>query len=557
LGPDDSGETQSVKVEQALRKIFGDWNKIESNFQTVHQEIDSVAKTETKFRNSVTDVIGKMQDATRETDIRVQILQASLGGQVDDPEGGPMSIWEAIARLRTSGSRTTGISDGNFHYLDELRKKLPNWGTTLENMAASYIDTIPKINRNLVMMKTRIATLESGSSTMKNNPFNEIGVGVPPSNNMAPGSSYVLQSNYKILKDEIDAAFTSVNKSLLNQGGSGVVGVGVLDEKVDKTIQRLGEIEGRVTGESYSDGGFVFCSMTEVADWLEGQKVPSGGVFWDLFSVLVCMKPKQQTGKARADETYSSKRTNSTTLENDLLASMTHTCPEVLFAKKGGSELGKLEDGFSACSSYQMWITGGEAYKTVLTNLISKYCEGMLGAVDRMAPYRTLVMSLLTNVVAQWNDMCTFIDSFYIELTNVAGFSPDKAWKLVGRCCAALFSAMQPYRAPVTMLPDLGTLESKAACMWAVLQSHRVADAFKKVKYRDHPAVVKERSLFMLTERVDPSQVNSIGEKAKTAWSKAEEANAEVFKLKDVITTLKRDFANLKNDFASVKRTKT
>jgi hypothetical protein len=61
-----------------------------------------------------------MQDATRETDIRVQILQASLGGQVDDLEGGPMSIREALARLRTSGSRTTGISDGNFHYLDEL-----------------------------------------------------------------------------------------------------------------------------------------------------------------------------------------------------------------------------------------------------------------------------------------------------------------------------------------------------------------------------------------------------------------------------------------------------
>ena len=333
--------------------------------------------------------------------------------------------------------------------------------------------------------------------------------------------------------------------------------MGALDDKVDKTIQRLGEIEGRVTGESYADGGFVFCSMTEVADWLVAQKVPSGGVFWDLFSVLVCMNPKQQTGKARADETYSSQRTNSTTLENDLLASMTHTRPEILFAKKGGFELGKLEDGFAACTSYQMWITGGEAYKTVITDLISKYCEGVLGSVDRMAPYRTLVMSLLTNVVAQWNDMCTFIDSFYIELTNVAGFSPDKAWKLVGRCCAALFTAMQPNRAPVTMLPDLGPLESKAACMWAVLQSHRVAHAFKKVKYRGHPAVVKEMSLFMLTERVDPSQVLAISEKAKTAWSKAEEANAEVIKLKDVITTLKRDFSNLKNDFASIKRTKT
>jgi hypothetical protein len=175
-----------------------------------------------------------MKDATRETDIQVQILQASLRGQVDDPEGRSMSIWEAIARLRTSGSCTTGISDGNFHYLDELQKKLPNWGITLENMAASYIDTIPKINRNLVMMKARIATLESGSAMMKNNPFNEIGVGVPLSNNMPQGGSFVLQSDYDILKDEIDAAFTSVNKSLLNKGGAGGTGVGVLDERVDK-----------------------------------------------------------------------------------------------------------------------------------------------------------------------------------------------------------------------------------------------------------------------------------------------------------------------------------
>jgi hypothetical protein len=49
--------------------------------------------------------------------------------------------------------------------------------------------------------------------------------------------------------------------------------VGVLDINVDKTIQHLGEIKGRATGEWYSDGGFVFCSMTEVADWLVAQKV--------------------------------------------------------------------------------------------------------------------------------------------------------------------------------------------------------------------------------------------------------------------------------------------
>jgi hypothetical protein len=166
-------------------------------------------------------------------------------------------------------------------------------------------------------------------------------------------------------------------------------------------------------------------------------------------------------------------------------------------------------------------------------------------------------MLLLTNITAQWNGMCTFIDSLYIELTNVAGFSSDKVWKLVGRCCAALFGAMQPFRAPVAMLSDLGPLESKAACLWAVLQSRRVAHAFKKVQYRGHPAVVKEISLFMLTKRVDPSKVTGISEKAKKAERVASEVLSKIIKLKDIITLMERNFSNLKTNFASANRTKT
>jgi hypothetical protein len=211
---------------------------------------------------------------------------------------------------------------------------------------------------------------------------------------------------------------------MIQNGGAG--GFGAMEDNTEKVIKCLGEIEGWVTGESYSEGGFVFCLIAEVADWLVGEKVPSVGVFWDLFSVLVSMKPKQQTGKARANETYSSQRTNSATLENELLAPMTHTRPKLLFAKKGGSKLGKLDDRFAACPSYQLWIMGGEAYKTVLSDFISKYCEGVLGAVDRTAPYSTLVMSLLTNAKAQWNKMCTFIDSFYIELKMWQASAPTK-----------------------------------------------------------------------------------------------------------------------------------
>jgi predicted nucleic acid-binding Zn-ribbon protein len=76
------------------------------------------------------------------------------------------------------------------------------------------------------------------------------------------------------------------------------------------------------------------------------------------------------------------------------------------------------------------------------------------------------------------------------------------------------------------------------------------------VKYRGHPSVMKEMSLFMLTKRVDPTEVRVISDRSKQADKAATHANLEVDKLKDTIASLKRNFANLKNDFATVKKTK-
>ena len=138
----------------------------------------------------------------------------------------------------------------------------------------------------------------------------------------------------------------------------------------------------------------------------------------------------------------------------------------------------------------------------------------------------------------------------------MSGFHIEKAWKLVGRCVSALFDALQPYRSPITMLEDLSTLENKAACIWAVLQCHRVGDKFDLVAYRGHPGVVKEMSMFMLTERVDPCEVEKLAAKAVKAEREASEAKAEVVKLKESFAAVNRDFKSMKQDFAALKASK-
>jgi hypothetical protein len=76
----------------------------------------------------------------------------------------------------------------------------------------------------------------------------------------------------------------------------------------------------------------------------------------------------------------------------------------------------------------------------------------------------------------------------------MARFNNNKAWKLVGRCVAALFSLLEPYCSPVMMLEDMSTLDNKVACLWVILQWHRVRKSFDLVKYRQGTPRCGERN---------------------------------------------------------------
>jgi hypothetical protein len=188
----------------------------------------------------------------------------------------------------------------------------------------------------------------------------------------------------------VERTFVELRASIDNNGSSSLS----TDPQIERVLERLGEPEGRVTGEAFSMGSYVFCSRTEVAT----EKVPTAGVFWDLFSVLVCMKPKRQTGKDRSDESHSSKRTGSTILENDLAASMTHIQPELLYSKKGSGEIGRLEDGFCGCPSYAIWITGTECFRGQMADMLEKFLRGIEGATSHATSYYVMVLRLATNV---------------------------------------------------------------------------------------------------------------------------------------------------------------
>jgi hypothetical protein len=176
---------------------------------------------------------------------------------------------------------------------------------------------------------------------------------------------------------------------------------------------------------------------------------------------------------------------------------------------------------------------------------------GQIGPPSTPAHY--LAQVLLNQVGMQWNAIIGFVDMFYLELVAKCKFDATKAWKLVAVCVAAIFEATQPFRAKVILLEDSTKVHEKAVFMWAIFQTHRVIQSFIGVQFKSHPAFVKEISLFMVTERVDPKEILDLGVKCKKAESDTAKAVADLKKLTESHTDLKRKYESLFADFKLVK----
>eukprot|EP00978_Attheya_sp_CCMP212_P002123 scaffold4363_cov37-Attheya_sp.AAC.2 len=82
----------------------------------------------------------------------------------------------------------------------------------------------------------------------------------------------------------------------------------------------------------------TFSTYHDLRKFVEEEEVISVGNFWDLFSVLVVMTPKKQSGQETANEQHASIRINTTTFENDLAAAMSHEKPATLYGEATAPE---------------------------------------------------------------------------------------------------------------------------------------------------------------------------------------------------------------------------
>ena len=164
-----------------------------------------------------------------------------------------------------------------------------------------------------------------------------------------------------------------------------------------------------------------------------------------------------------------------------------------------------------------------------------------------------MARTLIIEVKSHSNELVSFIDSFYMELTEVANFPAAKAWELVGRSIGAFFESMRTIRARTSRIQDVNTMEGKVLLLWTVLQVHRITNQFISLNFQGHPAVVKEMSLFMLTQQVDPTELSALKDKVTKLDSSLTKSAGDISKLESGQATLKHSVDNVSNAVNHVK----
>jgi hypothetical protein len=82
---------------------------------------------------------------------------------------------------------------------------------------------------------------------------------------------------------------------------------------------------------------------------------------------------------------------------------------------------------------------------------------GMLDLCEIQGPEHDFARELLDKIDKAWSAFLRFTERLYTKLTMVAKFSPRTAWQLVGRCWAAVFEEMRPFRASLKEVRDTKT----------------------------------------------------------------------------------------------------
>mmetsp|Transcript_17572 Transcript_17572/g.49641 ORF Transcript_17572/g.49641 Transcript_17572/m.49641 type:complete len:747 (+) Transcript_17572:8178-10418(+) len=519
-----------------LTNLLREWDIVNSNLAKIRLSQSTIVEKQDKAIELSDKTVTNLKASVDDLHVKMQLVSSAIGISNDGD-----STWEAInGLLQTIKIIQNDIGKIDSSSIDAFiqtwNSSLPNMANTLQQLAKHYRENFPQIIKTIKELK-----LTSVSSGFESGLFGDAST--------SGDEIAALRDEIKQIRDQITGEGVAMTPT---------TGMGVdVANRLTKLEIKVADLEDRFTEQSYTVGTTTFSSQADVAEWIKDNNITDVGLFWDLFSAMVAMQFKrQQTGKELADTSYSSKRVGTSVQESDLLAAMGHPLPSRLFAKDGTGKAVSWDEGLAAAPTWKDWMTGEFSEKVKVNREFRGYIHGISGSYTKNQTAASMLLEhhLRVRMHAQWDAISSFMESYFLRLTDSANFSKANSWLLVGRCVGAIFTSLTPPRDLVAQFGDLSREEYKVKMLWSVLQCHRMLDRYIAVGFHSHPEIVRIVNMYMITHRVDPTEVTKLSTQISTLEKEKAALKTTVKSMEDKFAGWKRTLDNLSNEVTQIKK---
>ena len=318
---------------------------------------------------------------------------------------------------------------------------------------------------------------------------------------------------------------------------------------------RISELETRMFslqaatngGGTYNYGDLRFQSADDVEKLLT-EELPNASIadFPELFGILCQVSDKFTDGKTYADKSRSSLSIESTNAEVDVMATMTHPVPLVLYSKAEGKvTLMDPEKGFGHQLDTYTKFSGRQAsFRQVVTRRVNDLLLSIRGNLRTSGICADLSRHLCSETKNQLAEMLTLLADWHDELTNQCDYPSKIAWEFEGFMIRAIMEHLAPPRIEVASVSGLSSTRSKALIIWGILQVHVRLNEIIDAKFKAHPVVTTAMTNFNMKTRVDKSHIDDVTDKMKDSMKTVTASEKRLASLESELKTLKQSLGN-------------
>eukprot|EP00978_Attheya_sp_CCMP212_P045088 scaffold333140_cov47-Attheya_sp.AAC.2 len=308
------GTGKGTPDDQTLFLVLNGWNSLVNNVATKLKEgMDSQSDGERTFREALGTTISDIQSAIDLTDGKVKIMTARVGEVPNSAEDQTIPIWEGVESIQTELDVTNELLTSGKVEVATRGSQLDQTDNRLHILSQSYANLADSIK-----VLERARGLETGTTGLsQGNPdrfdFNESkgSDALRTLEELKEQVDYLTgTTNQQVGHDAFDQIVMDLRK-LKHQVHSGSSGCTSSDSnffqaQLDELNEKLNSFDHTSSDAAVVLPNHTFATYRDLRKFVEEEEVVSMGGFFDLFSVLCIMTPKQQSGQERANEQHAS-----------------------------------------------------------------------------------------------------------------------------------------------------------------------------------------------------------------------------------------------------------